>query len=164
MEFCKVLYILFLWSGTPGTLRWCSACTSVPEGVFLMYLWREMYSTSTYSSSVLLSWTIFENWSEQFSKSLIAVYLGKIRLKVVVWKDILIWRELKQGAGTWILSDPFETLAFSFSFRLPFFLCYIIFYVFSTDLCIRTIQNNPGIIVLSSYFLEALPFEALFDI
>ena len=34
---------------------WCSACTSVSEGVFLMYLWREMYSTSTYSSAILFS-------------------------------------------------------------------------------------------------------------
>ena len=29
-----------------------SACTSVFEGVFLMYLWREMYSMSTYSSAI----------------------------------------------------------------------------------------------------------------
>ena len=38
-----------------STLSWCSACTSVSEGVFLMYLWREMYSTSTYSSAILFS-------------------------------------------------------------------------------------------------------------
>ena len=31
------------------------ACTSVSEGVFLMYPWREMYSTSTYSSAILFS-------------------------------------------------------------------------------------------------------------
>ena len=31
----------------------CSACTSVSEGVFLMYPWREMYSMSTYSSAIL---------------------------------------------------------------------------------------------------------------
>ena len=37
------------------TLIWCSAGTSVSEGVFLMYLWREMYSTSTYSSASLFS-------------------------------------------------------------------------------------------------------------
>ena len=37
------------------TLSWCSACTSVSEGVFLMYPWREMYSTSTYSSAILFS-------------------------------------------------------------------------------------------------------------
>ena len=36
-----------------STLSWCSACTSVSEGVFLMYPWREMYSTSTYSSAIL---------------------------------------------------------------------------------------------------------------
>ena len=34
-------------------LSWCSACTSVSEGIFLMYLWREMYSMSTYSSAIL---------------------------------------------------------------------------------------------------------------
>ena len=28
---------------------WCWACTFVSEGVFLMYPWREMYYTSTYS-------------------------------------------------------------------------------------------------------------------
>ena len=34
---------------------WCSACTSVSEGVFLMYPWREMYLTSTYCSTILFS-------------------------------------------------------------------------------------------------------------
>ena len=37
------------------SLSWCSACTSVSEGVFLMYPWREMFSTSTYSSAILFS-------------------------------------------------------------------------------------------------------------
>ena len=36
-------------------LSWCSAYTSISEGVFLMCLWREMYSTSTYSSTILFS-------------------------------------------------------------------------------------------------------------
>ena len=36
-----------------SALSWCFACTSVSEVVFLMYLWREMYSTSTYSSAIL---------------------------------------------------------------------------------------------------------------
>ena len=36
-------------------LSWCSVCTSVSEAVFLMYPWREMYSTSTYSSAILFS-------------------------------------------------------------------------------------------------------------
>ena len=36
-----------------SALSRCSACTSVSEGVFLMYPWREMYSTSTYSSTIL---------------------------------------------------------------------------------------------------------------
>ena len=41
-------------------LSWCSAYTSVSEGVFLMYLWREMYSTSTYSSASLFSGFSFD--------------------------------------------------------------------------------------------------------
>ena len=36
-----------------SALSWCSACTSVSRGVFLMYPWREMYSTLTYSSAIL---------------------------------------------------------------------------------------------------------------
>ena len=36
-----------------SSLSWCSACTSVSEGVFLMYPWREKHSTSTYFSVIL---------------------------------------------------------------------------------------------------------------
>ena len=47
-------YIFFLAGQVLlSTLSWCSAHTSVSEGVFLMYLWRQMYSTSTYSSAIL---------------------------------------------------------------------------------------------------------------
>ena len=38
-----------------SSLSWGSVCTSVSEGVFLMYLWKEMYSTSSYSSAILFS-------------------------------------------------------------------------------------------------------------
>ena len=38
-----------------SALSWCFACTSVSEGVILMYPWREMYSTSTHSSVILFS-------------------------------------------------------------------------------------------------------------
>ena len=45
-----------------SALSWCSACTSGSEGVFLMYLWKEMCSTSTYSSTILFSnlWFLFK--------------------------------------------------------------------------------------------------------
>ena len=36
-----------------STLSWCAAHTSVSEGVFLMYPWREIHCMSTYSSTVL---------------------------------------------------------------------------------------------------------------
>ena len=45
-----------------STLSWCSACTSVSDGVFLTYLWRDMYSTSTYSSTFLFSPTEGANY------------------------------------------------------------------------------------------------------
>ena len=50
-------FYIFFSSGSVllSALSWFSACTSVSEGVFLMYLWREMYSTSTYSSAILFS-------------------------------------------------------------------------------------------------------------
>ena len=49
--------VLFFSTGQVilSTLSCCSACTSVSEGVFLMYPWREIYSTSTYSSAILFS-------------------------------------------------------------------------------------------------------------
>ena len=55
-----VLYILIHGQVLLFSL-WCSACTSVSEGVFLMYPWREMYPKSTYSSAILfdLPWGFF---------------------------------------------------------------------------------------------------------
>ena len=38
-----------------SAFSWCSACTSVSEGVFLMYPWRGRYSMSTHSSIILFS-------------------------------------------------------------------------------------------------------------
>ena len=38
-----------------SALSWCSACTSVSEGVFLIYPWREMYSTPTCCSAIFIS-------------------------------------------------------------------------------------------------------------
>ena len=35
-----------------SAFNWSSACTSVSEGAFLIYLWKEMYSTSTYYSAI----------------------------------------------------------------------------------------------------------------
>ena len=46
-------FYIFFTSGQVflPTVSWCSARSPVSEGVFLIYLWREMYSTSTYSSA-----------------------------------------------------------------------------------------------------------------
>ena len=38
-----------------SALSWYSASTSLSEVVFLMYPWRDMYFTSTYSSAILFS-------------------------------------------------------------------------------------------------------------
>ena len=49
-------YILFFTGQVLlSTVSWCSACTSVSEGVFLIYPWREMYSTPTYCSAIFIS-------------------------------------------------------------------------------------------------------------
>ena len=45
---CSAWICIFFSAGQVllSTLSWCSACTSVSEGVFLMHLCRETYSTS----------------------------------------------------------------------------------------------------------------------
>ena len=50
-------FYIFFSSGQVllSALSWCSACTSVSEGVFLMYPWKEVDSTSTCSSAILFS-------------------------------------------------------------------------------------------------------------
>ena len=55
-------------------LSWCSPCTSVSEGVFLIYAWREMYSTPTYSFTILFflgkdSWESLGLQRDQTSQS-----------------------------------------------------------------------------------------------
>ena len=57
-KLCVVLYILSTGQVLLSALSWCSAYTSVSEDVFLMYPWRKMYSTSTYSSAILFSPTL----------------------------------------------------------------------------------------------------------
>ena len=58
------VYIFFSTSQVfLSVLSWCSACTSVSEGVFLMYLWREMYSKPTCSSAILFSAKSFKYYT-----------------------------------------------------------------------------------------------------
>ena len=45
-----------------STLSWCSACTSVSGGVFLMYPWRQIYSTTTYSSAIFHPTSLLFKW------------------------------------------------------------------------------------------------------
>ena len=56
-SYCFAWFYTFFSSGQVllSALSWCSACTSVSEGTFLMYPWREMHSTSTYSSAILFT-------------------------------------------------------------------------------------------------------------
>ena len=57
-----------------SALSWCSACTSVSEGIFLMYLWREMYSMSTYSPAILFSAiSFFLKW-EKYSMYVYTIF------------------------------------------------------------------------------------------
>ena len=59
-----------------STLSSCSACTSVSEGAFLMYPWREMYSTSTYSFAILFSpgWIFKLLWSCSYVLSITSIF------------------------------------------------------------------------------------------
>ena len=59
-----------------SALSWCSECTSVSEGVFLMYPWREIYSMYTYSSTILFPLVQgLRIYSYVFSKSCIVFAL-----------------------------------------------------------------------------------------
>ena len=60
---CGSIYFFSAGQVLLSTLSWYSVCTSVSEGVFLMYLWREIYSISTYSSAILFSlhrWILYQ--------------------------------------------------------------------------------------------------------
>ena len=50
-KFCVDLYVPFQWS--LPVFSWCSARSSVSEGVFPKHPWREMYPMFTYFSAIL---------------------------------------------------------------------------------------------------------------
>ena len=76
-------------------LSWCSACTSVSEGVFLMHPWREMYSTFTYSSTIMFSLNIFllnqASFQEQVSKRTTKKILMWIESGSSIWYDKILF-------------------------------------------------------------------------
>ena len=52
-SFAWICVVLSDGQGLLLALSWCSVRSSASEDVFLMHPWREMYSTSTYSSAIL---------------------------------------------------------------------------------------------------------------
>ena len=75
------VYSVYSFPLVLSTLSWCSACTSVSEGVFLMYLWREIYSMSTYSSAILFLPIFFKSRGKKSS--------AQQRKPSIKWKDNL---------------------------------------------------------------------------
>ena len=70
-------YIFFsAGQGLLWPLGWCSASTSVSEGVFLMYPWREMWSTSSYCSAILF-FSTFWLWEIRLLWTFMCTSLGK---------------------------------------------------------------------------------------
>ena len=88
-----------------SSLSWCSACTSVSEGVFLLYPWREMYSIWTYSSSILFSHSVLRasHWLYNFRNSVLSV---DSELSVSIKEEIYQWDEFMTG---WCQSGNLST-------------------------------------------------------
>ena len=117
---------------------WCSACASVSEGLYLMYPWREMYSTSSYSFGIFFqsphcSFDLhFSNseWCWASFHALVShlyVFFGEMSLHIpfplfdrvvcvfrywVVWAACIFWKL--------ILCQLFHLLLFTCYYFLPF--------------------------------------------
>ena len=88
-------------------LNWYYACASVSESVFLIYPWREMYSTSTYSSAILFS--------------LEALFLIIFRkLHTVVYNGCTNIQSHQQGTKIPFSPHPQNTYYFLSLWRWPF--------------------------------------------
>ena len=92
-------------------LSWCSACTSVSEGVFLMYPWREMCSMSTYSSAILFSVTNFLTillalWRKQTQDSMCVLWK--------IHKHFLLDQPKKKYYFLGMQGKPIDAKAFGF--------------------------------------------------
>ena len=82
------------------TLSWCSACTSVSEGVFLMYPWREMYSTPTYSYAISffpnigfckIFWSRIFLWSQNLVCDFDTHILSLLENSEIITQPIVFW-------------------------------------------------------------------------
>ena len=102
-EFCKERSFPLVRYSCP--LSWCSACTSVSEGVFLLYPWREMYTMSTYSSSNLFSHSVLRasHWLYNFRNSVLYV---DSELSISTEEEIYQWNEFMTG---WCQSGNLST-------------------------------------------------------
>ena len=107
-------YIVFPTGQVPlSALSWCSACTSVSEGVFLMYPWRKIYSMSSYSSAIL--------FSQMSAQLLIGFFVCFLLLSCMCYLYIL---EIKPSLVISFANifSPFVGFLFIFLFMFPFIL------------------------------------------
>ena len=92
-----------------STLSWCSACMSVSESVFLMYLWRGMYPMSTYSSIILFSLSPIVNGHRVLTNyeyvkrnaSLSSPEKQSQCLRYCIWGLSLLWEITSHNYGGW---------------------------------------------------------------
>ena len=107
---CSAWICIFFSAGQVllSTLSWCSACTPVSEGVFLMHLCRETYSTSP---TLVFSWPLFfihsygfellsSVWTVILKDPLYISYEARLQginsLDYCLSTKVLIWGSLKK--------------------------------------------------------------------
>ena len=107
---CSAWICIFFSAGQVllSTLSWCSACTPVSEGVFLMHLCRETYSTSP---TLVFSWPLFfihsygfellsSVWTVILKDPLYISYEARLQginsLDYCLSTEVLIWASLKK--------------------------------------------------------------------
>ena len=152
-----------------STLSWYSACTSVSEGVFLMYLQRKMYSMSTYSSAILFSqWRIFDRLHNPESEQLVMGYCGSLQdwegrmsPKVVWLMEMNNTHTKGKGGGpdgqrkTCVnflsLAIKYEFYFISSNPKIPFL---VLMSLECTHVWILEIQTTPGSEFLFSHLLH----------
>ena len=97
-----------------SALRWCSASTSVSEGVFLMYPWREMYSASAYSSTILFSVYLTYDFITDYE------FIMKLNKN---WWEIIRPSEVSILKKVWKAFIAFIVLIFAFSIPVIIWTC-----------------------------------------
>jgi len=139
-----------------SALSWYSACTSLSEGVFPMYPWREIHSTSTYSSAILFSPLHVFDFFLIFASLVFSIHFH-------IWICLLVWLIFYFLVLVFILCFLFFSSPFLFVsvwISLGILICWVLLSPFVLGFCLSVLFL---FVFLVDFFPPSFPLSLSFS-